>query len=180
MESEEYFSSDEEEETMEEKIARYLGILMKMHAKFCGTEALEEEPPVLTKECSVLILKKLPQKMSNPGSFLISCTIGTMTFEKVLCNLGSSINLMPLSIIRRLGILEVQVAKISLEMVDKILKKAYGMVEDVLVKVENLYIPVEFIILDTGEGKDESIILERSFLATAKAIIDVEKGELVL
>ncbi|XP_016178501.1 uncharacterized protein LOC107620931 [Arachis ipaensis] len=107
MEFEEYFSSDEEEETREEKIARYLGTLMKLHAKFCETEALKEEPPVFTQECSVLVQKKLPQKKPDPESFLISCTIGTITFEKDLCNLGSSINLMPLSVMRRLGILEV-------------------------------------------------------------------------
>ena len=49
-----------------------------------------------------------------------------------------------------------------------------------LVKVEGLYIPADFIILDTGKDKDESIILGRPFLATAKAVIDVDRGELVL
>ncbi|XP_016206481.1 uncharacterized protein LOC107646846 [Arachis ipaensis] len=135
---------------------------------------------VLDKECSALVQKKLPQKLLDPGSFLIPCTIGTITFEKALCDLGSSINLMPLSVMKRLGILEVQRAKISLEMADKSLKRAYGMVEDVLVKVEDLYIPADFVILDNGEDRDESIIIERPFLATSKALIDVERGELVL
>ena len=49
-----------------------------------------------------------------------------------------------------------------------------------LVKVEGLYIHVDFIILDTGKDEDESIILGRPFLATAKAVIDVDRGELVL
>ena len=49
-----------------------------------------------------------------------------------------------------------------------------------LVKVEGLYIPADFIILDTRKDKDESIILGRPFLATAKAVIDVDRGELVL
>ncbi|XP_057740295.1 uncharacterized protein LOC130957454 [Arachis stenosperma] len=177
---EEYSYSDEAVKTREEQIFWYLETLMKLHGKFCETEALEEESPVFTQECSVLVQKKLPQKRPDLESFLIPCTIGTITFEKALCNIGSSINLMPLSVMRRLGILEVQDANISLEMVDKTLKRAYGMVEDVLVKVENLYIPADFIILDTREGKDESIILGRPFLATAKSTIDVEKGELVL
>ncbi|XP_016165141.1 uncharacterized protein LOC107607743 [Arachis ipaensis] len=102
MESEEYFSSDEEEKTREEQVTRYLGILMKINAKLCGTEALKEEPPVLTQECSALVQRKLPQKRPDPGSFLIPCTIGTITFEKALCDIGSSINLMPLSVMRRL------------------------------------------------------------------------------
>ena len=49
-----------------------------------------------------------------------------------------------------------------------------------LVKVEGLYIPADFIVLDTGKDEDESIILGRPFLATAGAVIDVNRGELVL
>ncbi|XP_020987582.1 uncharacterized protein LOC110275707 [Arachis duranensis] len=181
-ESGEYSSSEDDEESKEEKIARFLAILRKLKANSSHTEALEEEdgPVVLAKECDALVQKKLPEKLSDPRSFLIPCTIGTITFEKALCDLGSSINLMPLSLMKRLGILEVQRATISLEMADKTLKRAYGMVEDVLVKVEDLYIPADFVILDTGEYRDESIILGRPFLATAKALIDVERGELVL
>ncbi|QHO23908.1 Retrotransposon gag protein [Arachis hypogaea] len=147
IESGEYSSSDEEEETREEQVVRYLGIMMKLNAKLFGTEPLEEEPTVLTKELNALVQHKLPQKKPDPGRFLIPCTIA---------------------------------ARISLEMADKFMKKAYGLVEDVLVKVEDLYLPADFIILDTGEEEDESIILRRPFLATAKAVIDVDKRELVL
>ena len=103
-----------------------------------------------------------------------------MTFEKALCDLGSGINLMLLSVMEKLGIYGVQAAKISLEMADSSRKQAYGQIEDVLVKVEGLYIPAGFIILDTGKDEDESIILGRPFLATARAVIDVDRGELVL
>ncbi|XP_015932800.1 uncharacterized protein LOC107459100 [Arachis duranensis] len=159
-ESEEYSSLEEDEESKEEKIAWYLAILRKLKANSSHTEALkeEDEPVVLAKKCSALVQKKLPQKLPDPGSFLIPCTIGTITFEKELCDLGSSINLMPLSVMKRLRILKVQNAKILLEMADKSLKRAY----------------------DNGEDRDESIILERPFLTTAKAILDVERGELVL
>ncbi|XP_072084569.1 uncharacterized protein [Arachis hypogaea] len=118
--------------------------------------------------------------MPDPGSFLITYTIGTITFEKALYDLGSSINLMPLSVMRKLGIQEVQLTRISLEMTDKSLKRAYGMVKNVLVKVENLYLSADFMILDTGEARENSIILGKVFLATAKALIDVEKRELIL
>ena len=60
----------------------------------------------------------LPQKRQDPGKFLIHYTIGTMTFEKALCDLGSGINLMPLSVMEKLRIFEVQAAIISLEMAD--------------------------------------------------------------
>ncbi|XP_015949209.1 uncharacterized protein LOC107474132 [Arachis duranensis] len=107
IDSEEYSSFDKEEETREEQVARYLGILMKLNAKLFGIETLEEEPPVLTKELNALIQQKLPQKLPNSGRFLIPCTIGAITFEKALCDLGLSINLMPLSVMERLGIFEV-------------------------------------------------------------------------
>ncbi|XP_016199391.1 uncharacterized protein LOC107640381 [Arachis ipaensis] len=160
IESEEYSSSDKEEKTREEQVARYLEILMKLNAKFCGTEALKEEPPVLTQECSALVQRKLPQKRPDPRSFLIPCIIGTITFQKALCDLGSSINLMPLSIMKRLEILEVQAAKISLEMADRPLKKAYGMVKDVLVNVEDLSLSAIFVILDTGRTRMSPSSLE--------------------
>ncbi|XP_015944945.1 uncharacterized protein LOC107470082 [Arachis duranensis] len=174
-ESEEYSSSEEDGESKEEQIARYLAILRKLKANSFQIEALEEEdePMVLAKDCTALVQKKLSQKLLHPRSFLIPYTIGTITFEKVLCDHGSSINLMPLSIKKRLGILKVQSAKISLEMADKSLKRAYGTVENVLVKVDNFYISVDFIILDNGEDRDESIILGSPFLATVKAILDV-------
>ncbi|XP_057759102.1 uncharacterized protein LOC130979635 [Arachis stenosperma] len=135
---------------------------------------------VLTKECIALVQKKLPLKMPDPESFLIPCTIGTITFEKALCNLGSSINLMPLSVMKKLGIQEVQPTRILLEMADKSLKRAYGMVENALIKVEDLYVLADFVIFAIGEDKNDSIILERPFLATGKALIDVERGDLVL
>ena len=153
---------------------------MKLNAKLFGNETWESKPPLLINELDTWIQKTLPQKKQDPSKFLIPCTIGTMTFEKALCDLGSGINLMPLSVIEKLGIYGMQASKISLEMADKSMKMAYGQVEDVLVKVEGLYIPADFIVLDTGKDEDESIILGRPFLATAKAVIDVDRGELII
>ncbi|XP_030958794.1 uncharacterized protein LOC115980710 [Quercus lobata] len=66
---------------------------------------LEEfETVKLSEECSVILQKKLPQKLKDPGSFTLSCTIGDSFFDKVLCDLGASINLMPLSVYRKLGL----------------------------------------------------------------------------
>ena len=73
---------------------------------------------MFTNELSDLDQLTLPQKKQDPGKFLIPCTIGTMTFKKALCDLGSSINLMPLSVMEKLWIFEVQAARISLEMAD--------------------------------------------------------------
>jgi len=64
----------------------------------------EFEIITLSEECSAIVLKKLPPKLKDPGSFTIPCTIGESHFEKALCDLGASINLMPLFVFRRLGI----------------------------------------------------------------------------
>ncbi|XP_057746704.1 uncharacterized protein LOC130965969 [Arachis stenosperma] len=118
--------------------------------------------------------------MSDPRSFMIPCTIETITFEKALYDLGSSINLMPLSVMRKLGIQEAQPIRITLQLADKSLRQAHVLVENVLVKVGELFLPADFVILDMGEDVNDSIILGRPLLATGRALVDVEKGEMVM
>ncbi|KAL4286964.1 hypothetical protein AHAS_Ahas19G0138800 [Arachis hypogaea] len=98
MSFDDYSSSSEDEDTREEQVAQHLGALMKLNDKLFGTKPLEEEPPLLSKDLNALVHQELPQKLPDPGRFLIPCTIGTMTFEKALCDLGSSI------IIEKMGI----------------------------------------------------------------------------
>ena len=96
-----------------------------------------------------------------------------MVISKALCDLGRSINLMPLSIIIRLGISEVKPTMVSFQMVDRSIKFPYGIVEDVLVKVDKFIFPIDFVVLDMEEDANISLILRRPFLATNKALIDV-------
>ena len=107
MSSKDYSSSEEDEDVTREQVAQYLGAIMKLNAKLFGNETWEGEPPLLISELDTWVQKNLPQKRQDPSKFLIPCTMGTMTFEKVLCDLGSGINLMPLSVIEKLGIIEV-------------------------------------------------------------------------
>ncbi|XP_029152452.1 uncharacterized protein [Arachis hypogaea] len=100
--------------------------------------------------------------------------------EKSLCDLGASINLMPLSLMKRLQIHELKSTWVALQMVDKSIKQALGVVENVLVKVGNFFIPADFVILDMEEDYNTPIILRRPFLAIGRALIDVERGELML
>ncbi|XP_015965602.1 uncharacterized protein LOC107489363 [Arachis duranensis] len=135
---------------------------------------------MLTKECSALIQKGLPPKLKDPGSFFLPCTIGNITIDKALCDLGASINLMPYSMMRRLCIEEVKPTHISLELVNKSLVFPKGVIENLLVKVDKFIFQADFVILDLDEEGGDSIILGRPFLATARAIIDIEQGELTL
>ena len=80
----------------------------------------------LTKECSVILQRKLPHKLKDPRSFTIPCTIGNSIFERALCDLGASINLMLLSIFRRLGLGEARPTTITLQLADRSLKPPRG------------------------------------------------------
>ena len=68
----------------------------------------------LTEECSAILQRKLPHKVKDPSSLTIPCTIGDSNFDKALCDLGESINLMPLSMFKKLGLNEVKPTTISL------------------------------------------------------------------
>ena len=95
---------------------------MPKYAKFLkevlsNKRKLEEYDTVmLTEEYTSILQNKLPPKLKDPGSFTIPCSIGNSYFEKALCDLGASINLMPLSIFRQLGIGEVKSTTISLQL----------------------------------------------------------------
>ncbi|KAL4321613.1 hypothetical protein AHAS_Ahas14G0128000 [Arachis hypogaea] len=87
---------------------------------------------------------------------------------------------MPLSLMKQLAIEELRPTRMSLQMADKSLKIPNGVVENLLVKVGEFIFSADFIILDMEEEGHNSIIFERPFLATARVIIDVEKGEITL
>ena len=123
----------------------------------------------LTEECSVNLKRKLPQKLKDPDNFTIPCTIGNSIFERALCDLGASINLMPLSIFRRLGLGEVRRTTVTLQLTNRSLKHPRGggggggggggVREDVLVKVDKFIFPAYFIMLDMEEDKEIPILL---------------------
>ncbi|XP_061359980.1 uncharacterized protein LOC133304025 [Gastrolobium bilobum] len=146
-------------------------ILSKKH------KLTKDEPIVLTEECSEIIQRKLSPKLKDPGSFSIPCKIGTLIVDKVSCDLGASNNVLPLFMMTELGILEVKPTRTILQMADRFTKQAYGIIEDILVKVDKLIIHVDFIILDTEEDVILSMIFGRPFLATSGALIDVPKAQ---
>ncbi|XP_070049332.1 uncharacterized protein [Nicotiana tomentosiformis] len=115
---------------------------MPAYAKFLNeifTKKMKiEETSVvnLTEHCSAILQNKLPQKCGDPGSFTIPCSLGTLNFDKSLCDSAASINLMPLSIYRKLEneLGEIKSASISLQLADQTTIIPEGIVEDVLVR----------------------------------------------
>ncbi|XP_065623227.1 uncharacterized protein LOC136064844 [Quercus suber] len=135
---------------------------------------------MLTEESSAILQKKLPPKLKDPGSFTIPCTIGKSYFDRVLCDLGASINLMPLSVFRKLGLGEVKSTTISLQLADRSIQYPRGVIEDVLVKVDKFIFLADFIVLDMDEDEEIPLILGQPFLAMGRTLIDVQQGKLVL
>ena len=126
-----------------------------------------------------MIQRKLPEKL-RAGSFSIPCAIGEHTFKKALCDVGASINLMPLSIVKKLNLGELTPTTFSLQMVYRSMKYAHGIIEDVLVKFDKFISSIDFVVLEMEEDMQVSIILGRLFLTTGQALIDVKNGKLTL
>nr|GFA03079.1 reverse transcriptase domain-containing protein [Tanacetum cinerariifolium] len=127
----------------------------------------------LNKNCSALVLKKLPEKLSDPDRFLIPCDFTGLDNCLALADLGASINLMPLSIWKKLRLPTLNDTKMVLELADRTISKPTGVAENVFVKVDKFYFPANFVILDFVADPRIPLILRRPFLSTAHALIDV-------
>ncbi|GJZ64995.1 reverse transcriptase domain-containing protein [Tanacetum coccineum] len=134
----------------------------------------------MNANCSAVILKKLPEKLGDPGRFLIPCDFGEFDNYLALADLGASINLMPLSIWKKLGLPDLTSTRMVLELADRTISKPLGIAENVFVKVGKFYFPVDFVILDFVADPRVPLILGRPFLRTARVLIDVHGEELVI
>ncbi|XP_062085799.1 uncharacterized protein LOC133791908 [Humulus lupulus] len=169
---------------MDKQFTKFLEVFKKLHINIPFAEALEQmssyvkfmkdilskkrkmedfETVALTEECSAILQKKLPPKLRDPGSFTIPCTIGRIDGINALCDLGASINLMPLSVFKRLQLGEAKPTTVTLQLADRSLAHPRGVIEDVLVKVDKFIFPADFIVLDMEEDSNVPIILGRPF-----------------
>ncbi|GAU31493.1 hypothetical protein TSUD_332680 [Trifolium subterraneum] len=158
---------------------------MPVYAKFMKEllskkrKPLDDETVNMTEECSAIIQKKLPQKKKDPGSFTIPCSIGNLHVRRALCDLGASINLMPLSMMKRIPGAVAKPTRMQLSLVDRSITHPYGILQNVLVRCAEFVFPTDFVILDMEEDAEVPLLLGRPFLATGRTLIDVEKGELM-
>ncbi|KAJ9552673.1 hypothetical protein OSB04_016718 [Centaurea solstitialis] len=173
---------------VDDQFKKFLDVFKQLHINIPLVEALEQMPSyvkflkdilnkkrrlgefetvALTKECSALLTNKIPQKLKDPD-------------RHVLSDLGASINLMPLSIFKKLGIGEARPTTVTLQLADRSIAYPKGKIEDVLVKVDKFIFSADFVILDYEADRETPIILGRPFLATGRTLIDVQKGELTM
>nr|GEW95747.1 DNA-directed DNA polymerase [Tanacetum cinerariifolium] len=134
----------------------------------------------LNENYSAVVLKKLPKKLGDPGRFLIPCDFTRLDNCLALADLGASINLMPLSIWKKLRLPTLNDTKMVLELPDRTISKPTGVAENVFVKVSKFYFLADIVILDFVADPRVPLILGRPFLITTHALIDVYKGEITL
>nr|GEZ81776.1 reverse transcriptase domain-containing protein [Tanacetum cinerariifolium] len=127
-----------------------------------------------------MLLKKLPEKLGDPGKFLILCDFPGMDVCHALADLGASINLMPLSIWKKLSLPELTPTRMTLELADRSITRPKGVAEDVFVKVGKFHFLADFVVVDSEADPRVPLILGRSFLKTGRALIDVYGEEITL
>ena len=140
---------------LDKQFGKFMDIFKKLHINIPFDEALEQmsgyvkfmkdilskkrklgdyEIVTLSEECSSILQKKLPPKLKELDSFTIPCAIGNAVFERALCDLGVSINLMSWSIFKKIKLGESRPTTVTLQLVDRSLTHPCGIIEDVLVK----------------------------------------------
>ncbi|XP_074377739.1 uncharacterized protein LOC141719264 [Apium graveolens] len=168
-----------QKQKFDKQFAMFLEVFKKLHINIPFAEALEQmssyvkfmkgilsrklklkelKSVALTEECSAVLQRKLSPKLKDPGSFTIPCTIGELSFDNYLCDLGASINLMSLSVFKKLGLSDPKSTNMSLQLADR-----------------SITYPRDF-----EEDKKIPIVLGRPFLDTGQTLIDVQKGELTM
>ncbi|GJR08935.1 reverse transcriptase domain-containing protein [Tanacetum coccineum] len=135
--------------------------------------------PVI-ENCSAVILKKLPEKVGDPGKFLIPCDFSEIVECLALADLGASINLMLLSIWKKFSLPKLTPTRMILELADRSTTTPSGIAKDVFVKVGKFHFPANFVVVDYVVDPRVPLILRRPFLRMARALIDVYGEELTL
>ncbi|KAG7530189.1 hypothetical protein ISN45_Un50g000010 [Arabidopsis thaliana x Arabidopsis arenosa] len=120
------------------------------------------------------------EKLEDPGSFTLPCSIGEFAFSDCLCDLGASVSLMPLSMARRLEFIQYKPCDLTLILADRSSRKPFGMLKDLPVMINGVEVPTDFVVLDMEVEHKDPLILGRPFLASAGAVIDVREGKISL
>ncbi|GKF35542.1 reverse transcriptase domain-containing protein, partial [Tanacetum coccineum] len=134
----------------------------------------------MNENCSAAILKRFPEKLGDPGRFLIPCDFPEMDECLALADLGAIINLMPLSIWEKVNLPDLTKTRMILELADRTISTPTGIAEDVFVKVGTFFFPADFVVIDYVVDPRVPLILERPLLRTARALIDVHGEEMTI
>ncbi|GJV41452.1 reverse transcriptase domain-containing protein [Tanacetum coccineum] len=157
------------------KIQQWLSTLLR------NKEKLEEIAiTTVNAECSAIILNKVPEKLEDPGKFLIPCALQELDRTNALADSGASINLLPHSIYKQLGLGALKPTRMTLELANRSVTHPMGIAEDVVVRVDGFTFLADFVVVNFEPDPRVPIILGRPFLRTAKALIDLYEEKLTL
>jgi hypothetical protein len=131
----------------------------------------------LTEECSTAILNTLSKKKKEPRCPTISCSIETQYFDHALCDLGAGISVMPKVVFDKLNHTLLSPTSMCLQVADQSVHYLEGIVEDILVRIRNFLVPVDFVVLDMEVNTTTPLILGSPFLSTTNANIEVRAEE---
>ncbi|XP_051115786.1 uncharacterized protein LOC127240953 [Andrographis paniculata] len=163
------------------QVPRYAKFLKELCTK---KQKLRGDENVLAGETvSAVLQRKLPQKCGDPGMFVVPCKIGKMEIKRAMLDLGAAINVMPNSIFKSLNIGPLKETGIIIQLADRTNAYPEGIIEDVLVQVNELIFPVDFYVLDMHDDNSPNpspILLGRPFMCTAQTKIDVKTGTLTM
>ena len=123
------------------------------------------------KDCSTILQNST--KLGDPGSFTIPISIGNLLVGRSLLDLGSSVNLMPLSLLNKIGKVAMKPTRMMIQLADRSIKFPPGIVENMPVRVRRFTIPMDFVIMDIREEVVVPLILGRPFMNTANVVISV-------
>ncbi|XP_027155271.1 uncharacterized protein LOC113755465, partial [Coffea eugenioides] len=159
------------------RYAKFLKELCTGKKKLKGNEKVH-----MGENVSAVLQKKLPPKCKDPGMFTVPCKIGNIKIEKAMLDLGASINVMPRSIYNLMNIRPLKETGVIIQLADRSNAYPDGVLEDILVQIDNLIFPADFYVLDMEDDNSNSspILLGRPFLKTARTKIDVFTGTLTM
>nr|GEY22774.1 reverse transcriptase domain-containing protein [Tanacetum cinerariifolium] len=130
---------------------------------------------LLNEHCLAVLFKKLPEKLGDPGKFLIPCDFPGTGECLALADLGASKNLMPFSVCNKFSLPEWSPMYMTLELANRSISRPVGVAKDVFVKLGTFHFPTDFIVVDFDADPRFPLILRRSFLKTEKALMKFTK-----
>ncbi|KAK8514966.1 hypothetical protein V6N11_072771 [Hibiscus sabdariffa] len=160
------------------RYARFLKDLCTNKRKLVGHEKVN-----LGENVSAILTRRLPPKLKDQGMFTIPCKIGKVGINRAMCDLGASINVMPLSVYKTLSADPLKETRVTVQLADRSTVYPEGVLENVLVQVNELIFPADFYVINMKSDRTDNspeILLGRPFLSTADVKIGVRSGLLSL
>ncbi|KAG7530155.1 Retrotransposon gag domain [Arabidopsis suecica] len=126
------------------------------------------------------VKRSVQEKLEDPGTFTLRCSIGQFVFSNFLCDLGASVSLIPLSVARKLEFTQYRPCDLTLILIDRSSRKPFGLLKDLLVMINGVEVPTDIVVLEMEVEPKDPLILGRPFLASVGAMIDVKDGRISL